>query len=118
MAKAEEERTLAFDRARTTNPARARRADRDALSDADRVVLDDEVPTGRKGNGHNRATDGDRVLTGRAVNENTVVTNRAGAPDPVIEEARNGTDWRDSPSTDAGTSGHRPLRRRLHRHDR
>ena len=31
MAKAEEERTLAFDRARTSNPARARRVDRDAL---------------------------------------------------------------------------------------
>ena len=42
MAKAEEERTLAFDRARTSNPARARRVDRDALSAADRRVLDDD----------------------------------------------------------------------------
>src|SRR5205085_11086645 len=40
MAKAEEERTLAFDRARITNPARSRRVDRDALSAADRRVLD------------------------------------------------------------------------------
>ena len=121
MAKAEEERTLAFDRARTSNPARARRVDRDALSAADRRVLDDDhdwdridqidrtdrterveradlgaptvAPVGRNGRvGHNRAGDSDRVLTGRAVNENTVVTNRAGAPDPVIEDARAQTD--------------------------
>ncbi len=117
MAKAEEERTLAFDRARTSNPARSRRADRDALSDADRRVLDDEVPTVRNGTGHNRAGN-DRVLTGRAVNENTVVTNRAGAPDPVIEDARKDEAWLESGSTDVGTGGHRSLRRRLRRHDR
>jgi len=42
MALAEQERTLAYDRARTTNPARARRADRDALSADDRRLLDDD----------------------------------------------------------------------------
>ena len=132
MAKAEEERTLAFDRARTSNPARARRADRDALSAADRRVLDDDdhdwdridqidrtnrhgarrtgrpgrhrrsAPVGRNGRvGHNRAGDSDRVLTGRAVNENTVVTNRAGAPDPVIEDARANKRARTRPTTPA-----------------
>jgi hypothetical protein len=148
MAKAEEERTLAFDRARTSNPARARRVDRDALSAADRRALDnddhdwdriDEIdrtdrterveradlgaptmaPVGRNGRvGHNRAGDSDRVLTGRAVNENTVVTNRAGAPDPVIEDARAQQSWvEDEPAKDA-TPRHSPFRRRAHRHDR
>ena len=150
MAKAEEERTLAFDRARTSNPARARRVDRDALSASDRRVLDDddhdwdridqidrtdrtdrterveradlEAPAvasvGRNGRvGHNRSGDSDRVLTGRAVNENTVVTNRAGAPDPVIEDARASSSG-DEDEAKADTGRHSPFRRRAHRHDR
>jgi hypothetical protein len=125
MAKAEEERTLAFDRARTTNPARARRVDRDALSDADRQVLDDdptEPGTSARngfGHGHNRAADGERVRTGRAVNENTIVTNRAGAPDPVIEDARAQKTWQDDERTEDGSANrHNRFRRRAHRTDR
>ena len=149
MAKAEEERTLAFDRARTSNPARARRVDRDALTAADRRVLDDEdhdwdrideidqvdrterterveradlgapkvAPVGRNGRvGHNRAGDSDRVLTGRAVTDNTVVTNRAGVPatEPVIEEARNRRAWPDDEAT-PDKPRHSPFRRRAHR---
>ena len=44
MARAEEERTRSFERARAANPQRSRRADRDALSDDDRRLVDDDVP--------------------------------------------------------------------------
>ncbi|MDP8936375.1 MAG: TIGR04086 family membrane protein [Actinomycetota bacterium] len=43
MARAEEERTRSFERARQTSPERARRADRDALADDDRRLVDDDV---------------------------------------------------------------------------
>jgi len=104
MAKAEEERTLAFDRARTTNPARSRRVDRDALSAADRRVLDDDADTDRD---RDRAAsrNGQRVLIGRTaagVDDNTVVSNRVVATDPVIDDA---------------DAGHRRFRRRQHRPD-
>ena len=114
MAKAEEERTLAYDRARTSNPARSRRVDRDALSDADRRVLDDdptEESTGlRNGTGHNQAGDGDRVRTGRVASDNTIVTDRGGAPDSVVDNENAG----------AGATArnrHTRFRRRPHRSD-
>ena len=43
MARAEEERTRSFERARVASPERARRADRDALADDDRRRVDDDV---------------------------------------------------------------------------
>jgi len=42
MARAEEERTRSFERARAANPERSRRVDRDALSDDDRRLVDDD----------------------------------------------------------------------------
>ena len=42
MARAEEERTRSFERARGANPERARRADRDALADDERRLVDDD----------------------------------------------------------------------------
>ncbi len=128
MARAEEERTLAFERARTANPTRSRRVDRDALSDDDRRALDDDhvdhgTPTsstlsssgrtdrdavdrrGRDVRDRNVSGDG-RVLTGRSaaagpVGNNTVVGNR----DVTTDEA-------------AVDDGHRRFRRRSHRTDR
>lgn len=44
MARAEAERTRSFERARTANPQRARRADRDALADDDRHLVDGDGP--------------------------------------------------------------------------
>ena len=144
MAKAEEERTLAFDRARTSNPARARRADRDALSASDRRVLDDDdhdwdridqidrtnrterveradldaptvAPVGRNGRvGHNRAGDSDRVLTGRAVNENTVRHQPRRRPRP----RHRGRPGHKRVEDEADDARHGPFRRRAHRHDR
>jgi|GEM_PF-1890168 len=106
MAKAEEERTLAFDRARTTNPVRSRRVDRDALSAADRRVLDDDADTDRDRDRDRAASrNGQRVLIGRTaagVDDNTVVSNRVVATDPVIDDA---------------DTGHRRFRRRQHRPD-
>ena len=42
MARAEEERTRSFERARVANPERSRRVDRDALADDDRRLIDDD----------------------------------------------------------------------------
>jgi hypothetical protein len=114
MAKAEQDRTLAYDRARATNPARARRADRDALSAEDRRVLDGDdgrsttsttVGDRDLDGGHN-GTGARRVVTGRVapveVGDNTVTTNR------VV----------DTDATADSSEGHHRFRRRSHRSDR
>ena len=137
MALAEQERTLAYDRARTTNPARARRADRDALSADDRRLLDDDDDSrpatstmaarlddeddgdhARRGHGHN-GVGTRRVLTGRTApapvaEDNTVLGNRVVSTDG---DRRDEAILRDA-DTDADAGGHRRFRRRSHRNDR
>jgi hypothetical protein len=133
MARAEEERTLAYDRARTTNPARARRSDRDALSAADRRVVEDDddlrdEDTGRTaGAGQDRdGTTTRRVLTGNRapepVADNTVIENRVVGSGPSPQDEPAVADARRHRATDGDVdgerSGHRSFRRRLHRNDR
>jgi hypothetical protein len=133
MARAEEERTLAYDRARTTNPARARRSDRDALSAADRRVVEDDddlrdEDTGRTaGAGQDRdGTTTRRVLTGNRapepVADNTVIENRVVGSGPSPQDEPAVADARRHRTTDGDVdgerSGHRSFRRRLHRNDR
>ena len=54
------------------------------------------------------------------MNENTIVTNRAGAPDPVIEDAKAHQALVDDGPTDADATAtrHNRFRRRTHRSDR
>ncbi len=125
MARAEEERTLAYERARTTNPARSRRVDRDALSDADQRVLNDGTRFDRADridtNGHNvdshNGTGARRVVTGRtvapdSVDDNTVVANRV-----VTDRRQEGAVI--APGTPQTDTDHRRFRRRRsHRSDR
>jgi len=135
MARAEEERTLAYDRARTSNPARARRTDRDALSAADRQVLDDDdaddrddgrwtntstTPIGRAdrdapdGLGHDR--------DGRGHNDAgtpRVVTGRAAASDPAVDNTLLGNQAVTTDEVaDGDSDSHRRFRRRSHRTER
>ncbi|HVF15089.1 MAG TPA: YrzE family protein [Acidimicrobiales bacterium] len=132
MARAEEERTLAYDRARTANPARARRSDRDALADDDRRVLDDDpdVDPRRGGTGGR----GGRVVTGSgvrtdAVDDDTLVGNQefgAGrdrrdnpfTADTTDTDADADVDRRRTADVDDDAGEHRGFRRRLHRNDR
>ena len=134
MARAEEERTLAFDRARTSNPSRARRVDRDALSDADRRVLDDDTrttstaatrrtdrePDGRSG--RSDAADTGPVTRRPAkpagVDDNIVVGNRAAATPAGRESFGAARDEADAVDTDVVADKHRRFRRRSHRADR
>ncbi len=78
MARAEEERTLAFDRARTSNPARSRRVDRDALSDADRRVVDHPPATRSRRPSPSGRTE--RDTTEPAVDDGS---SPAGSPPPI-----------------------------------
>lgn len=128
LAKAEAERTIAFDRARTSNPARSRRVDRDALSAEERRVLDEHdgdrdraaAVVGANGHGHNAAARGNRVLTGRRApssssdNEGGDGADRAATTDPVIEDARAGRPWTPPPAV-SDSRPHSRFRRRAHR---
>ena len=144
MARAEQERTLAFDRARTANPSRSRRADRDALSADDRRVLDDDddddrvpaattsaaAPTDPDDGIHTRGHNGGngRVLTGRtapvasAGGDNTVVSNRVVNTDHVNTDDVNTDHDASAAGNDdvavAEADKHRRFRRRSHRSDR
>ncbi len=119
MAKAEEERTLAFDRARTSNPARARRVDREALSAADKRVLEDDrdgdgdrdrtAVMSHNAHGHNAAARGSRVLTGRGA-----APAEANATDPVIEDARRQEPWSSGDDVVEAPGDHRRVRRPRH----
>jgi len=131
MARAEEERTLAFDRARAANPARSRRVDRDALSDADRRALDDDdgatTASTRRAARDDRVDDSDdsdvggrRILTGRAAADRAV-DNHTVVENPVVATGPNQAGVADSTQVaDAGADSdrHRGFRRRLHRNDR
>lgn len=139
MARAEQERTLAFDRARTANPTRSRRADRDALSADDRRVLDDDddrepaattsaaAPTdpddGIRTRGHNGGNGKGRVLTGRtapvasAGGDNTVASNRVVSTDHVDTDHDASAAGNDDVAV-AEAGKHRRFRRRSHRSDR
>jgi len=141
LARAEQERTSAFDRARISNPSRSRRADREAVADADRRVLDDDDATDRTvpltGGRRDNQTAGrsGRVLTGRGatagpvaatpaddVDTNTVVGNRAltrrDRQDEAIIADAEASRRQVGDSEDDGAAPHRGFRRRLHRNDR
>jgi hypothetical protein len=140
MSRAEQERTLAFDRARIANPSRSRRADRDAVADADRQFLDDgdddtatTVPLTGRGRDDDRTTGRGRVLPRRGttgapgaatddVDTNTVVGNRAltgrDRQDEAIIADAEAHRHQVGDADDEGATTHRGFRRRLHRNDR
>ena len=101
MARAEEERTRSFERARAANPERSRRVDRDALSDDDRRLVDDD----RRGAGVDEAGPG----RGRPVvaEDDVTVIGPSGGRNAVSRSAstdeRQGSAWRSGP----GAAGER-----------
>lgn len=144
LARAEQERTLAFDRARISNPSRSRRADREAVADSDRQVVDRDNATtssppvtGGAGNDPAPAdTRGGRGLTSRGatgtptaataadgdVDTNRVVRNRAlsGRERQDLAVLAD-TEAQRPPAVDPDDDNpatHRGFRRRLHRNDR
>jgi hypothetical protein len=105
MARAEQERTGSFERARTTNPLRSRRADRDALAaasdrDADLVLNDDGTSTAA------RTTD--RPRRARRADRDDLAAASYRDPDPnVLDDETFPVDGA-TPTTPTGRPSRRP----------